>query len=86
MINWLKGLEPWQEERLKKLLEEESKIPIMTHTFKSNNKELVITGRLLPKNRLVQERDIGYMHFVETEDKLETFSAFNWKLEKSEEV
>ena len=78
MINWTKGLTSLQEDRLAELLVEESKIPIEEHMFTCKSDTKVLTGRLLPKNRLVIERDIGYMYFVETSTDLVSLSVFDW--------
>lgn len=82
MINWAKGLTKDQEVLLEKMLKEEEKIPVETYTFVSGSEEKVLTGRLLPKNKLVRERDSGYTYYIETEDGLVTLSAFHWSFKK----
>ncbi len=86
MINWEIGLNEHQKEVLQTLLKEESKIQVQEHVFSKNNIGVIIVGKLLPKNKLVQERESGYTHYIQTADKLECLSAFSYKLIKSEEI
>ena len=81
MINWNKGLRPEQELLLEQLLEQESLIQPSYHKFISDNyPDLTIFGRLLPRNKLIKERDSGYTYYVEAEGILHRFSAFKYKL------
>jgi len=82
MINWNKGLTPTQQEALDAMLAEEAKIPIETMVFNNGDIARTVTGRYIGKNKLVQERDSGYTHYIETEDGLVSLSAFSWKLSK----
>lgn len=62
------------------MLSEERKIPIETHVLESNHSTIVLTGRLLPQNKLIKERESGYNIYIETPDGLRSFSEFHWKL------
>jgi len=78
MINWAMGLSDRQKEILTDSLKEEEKIPIMKHRFENNGKIKELIGKRLFKNKLIRERDSGYTHYIQTNDKLEILSAFNW--------
>lgn len=80
MINWKNGLSEDQQKLLRKMLSEEREIPIETHVLESNDSTIVLTGRLLPQNKLIPERNSGYSIYIETQDGLRRFSAFHWKL------
>ncbi len=82
MIDWTKGLNSTQRQLLKTSFEEESKIPILEHTFthRGNEKDKVLTDRLLPKNSLVPDRDSGYTYYIDTAEGLVRLSAFSWTI------
>jgi hypothetical protein len=70
-----------REQRLQDLLEAEKQIPIKEHIVTNlNTKEkIIIKGRVLPRNKLLQERAAGYMNYIEdTEGTLHKFSAFSY--------
>jgi len=85
MVNWTKGLSDWQLEKLNELLAEEKKIP--TKTYEILNKEggivETLTGRCLPKNKLVRGRDSGYTIYIDTKEGLRSFSAFSFNLKET---
>jgi hypothetical protein len=86
MINWTVGLSDRQKEILAVSLEEEKHIPIMKHKFENNGKIKELTGKRLFKNKLIRGRDSGYTHYIQTQDKLESLSAFNWNYITSTDI
>lgn len=86
MINWTKGLTEEQEQLLQKLLDEESLIPVKKYLLKSKSRDIEVVGKLLPRNKLVQDREYGYTIYIEEDNVLRKFSAFNYTITEIEEI
>ena len=85
MIDWNKGLTEAQEELLVKLLKEESKIPLSWYYITDGKNIRKEFGRLLPRNKLIRERESGYTYYLEINNKIYNFCAFKYTINKIEE-
>lgn len=86
MINWEKGLTEAQEELLTRLLKEESNIPLKWYLITDGKNTRKEFGRLLPKNKLIKERESGYTYYLEINNKVEKFSAFKYTITEIKEL
>ena len=88
MIDWSKGLTIEQEQLLAELLEQEKLIEPKYWLIKHKNnleEPRLIFGRLLPKNKLIPERDSGYTYYIEYAGKVYKFSAFHYNISEQNE-
>lgn len=80
MINWQIGLSDNQKQLLEEQLKEEALIEPKYHKFIYRDEEIEIFGKLLPRNKLIREREYGYTYYIEENGVLKTYSAFHYKL------
>lgn len=85
MINWEKGLTEAQKELLTKLLNEEKNIPFKYYLIIYGNNTRKVFGRLLPKNKLIRERESGYTYYLEIDNKVQPFSTFEYTIIEAKE-